>query len=160
MLLNPANLNSTETVCIIRLWISASVLLLTIYMLAYCTNPIALRVTPFWPSTPPPIHHGASAWLIVSPETPPAPLLYLFIRLHLTVITFVTFIHFFFLQLSYVLHHCSLFVVASPPPQFTTNPKMLILISILKVRTQTHHWLIIRVLCLPSVGVFGAVCCR
>lgn len=39
ILLNPANLNSTEMELIIRVWISASVLLLTLYRLSYGFRP-------------------------------------------------------------------------------------------------------------------------
>ncbi|KAK9534216.1 hypothetical protein VZT92_009275 [Zoarces viviparus] len=49
MLLNPTNLNSTEMVHMIRAWISASVLLLTLCWLVVPT-PGTLWVTPVHPS--------------------------------------------------------------------------------------------------------------
>lgn len=113
MLLNPANLNSTEMELIIRVWISASVLLLTLYRLSYGSDPTALWVTPIWPSnsqpsTLPPIRHGTCTGLIMSSEPlsnlRSCSFWFCFISCQ-AVFTFFAFIHFFFPQLSY-LHLC------------------------------------------------------
>lgn len=115
--LNPANLNSTEMVRIIRVWIGASVGSRYAGWLMIPT-PAALWLTPNCPSniscSSPPSTHPSWCWFRAyhKPGTavkpPPASRLYFLILFHLISgclhFFFLLFVHFFFPRPSYLLH--------------------------------------------------------